>query len=565
MKKYQILDDSLRHFAHFLCQKHAPSAGTPGARWTATALDAHLDNLRRSLAAQNSPPGPPPEPPVRDARVQLQAVSGLERLKAADQEVADIMMKFSDVKSHSEFLLSQLGDKRCFAADELHRLQTYVLVNCFVSFAVSSSIGINQRHLHKLFAALGKLASRPADGSGPAVSSQTVSTLLASLQLLSKVGPRDWLQGLSPADVDVVALASSAVLSEHLAELRASSKNSYVQKYHLVDAFVQGRSLSPERDERLAYKTIRYTVEAFYLAVEAFCELIYVNYQPQEYSYKTILINRPKDASADKKLLIYLYECNDRYRLFCSYEPPVPRPPEAPESLGLPERTDRPSTTGHSRNIYRALTDKPCADAPEDASPSPTTPKLAQATINVNAAPQQQPPVSAGVQLAGESTSPTRDTRLKLTAARPSVEQYQVFDKQAVLGSLVQLLEEFDSSTEKLALLRKKPYRDEAFARGRSFSREATAVIQHVKVVRVAGRSQDVAPHSRQQPKPMPSAVAGVYGRSGQPFKTDNFRPLDLRYSSKQPSSSYRYMNYSDNNDFGRELPANNLYTHNLH
>lgn len=574
MKKNQILDDTLRAFAQFLCQKHRPPAGAAEDRWTPPAIDAHIDKLHRPPAGapQGRPPGFPAALPPREksepppgewpaeaaARMKLLAITGTEELRTADPEVFDMMTKFADVKSHSEFFLSELGGKRSFAAADLPSLHLYVYLNCFVSFAVSSRIGINQRQLLKFLASLGRVAAR---AGAPEETALAAAKLPAAMQLLSKLGPRDWILGLAPAEINGIALVCKAVLADHLADLRVAKKNSYLQKYHIVDSFVLGQLSGLHEDERLMYKVIRYTIEAFYLAVESFCELTYVNYHPQEYSYKTILINKPKDLVVEKKLLIYLYEANDTYRLFCSYERD-PRPIADCEQALPPDRTDRterverPSLPGHVKSIYRALAEKHSAGTPEGASPCHASAKQAPLAISA-----PQPSVSVSAQPTADASSPTREARVKLTATRLSLEQYQIFDKQAVLGSLMQLLEEFDSSTEKLALLRKKPYRDEQFARGRSFSREPTAVHHQVKVVRVAGRSQDINLHNRYQPKVMPSAITGTYGRPGQAYKAENFRPAEYRYSNKQPSSSYRYMNYSESNDYIRELPANNIYT----
>ena len=64
---------------------------------------------------------------------------------------------------------------------------------------------------------------------------------------------------------------------------------------------------------------MRYCVEVFFLAVDSYCELIYIVKAEQEFNYKNIFINKEKVSRSKKAVLLYLLQIDGQHSLFTSF------------------------------------------------------------------------------------------------------------------------------------------------------------------------------------------------------------------------------------------------------
>jgi len=575
---------------------------------------------------------------------KLYFVKGQNRLAEINHALAELCQKFSDVSDHNGYFFLEQQGKRSFEIDQLSQLDDYILLNCFVSFIIAYSLG---QSTLQFLDTINKIRQMNFRLLPTCDSASFLKRLEEVTNIARSSGPLEtarYLLDASGSDqtfCSTLVWALKNIVGDFINEIRTGKKkNSYDQKYYITDFLLFGTgSIKPE--DKSLYKYIRYSIEAFYLSVDAYCELIYTRRDGAEYYSKNIFINKPKEP-VPRKILLYLLQVETQHSLFCSFEYGDAADTLVDvERLGIPKEFIKPQSKEDLLNKIRSR-------ASESSSAQSTTNPIAglitmdnasnlskdrlynqtqdtlshQPTIvsirsqhgtasdqvvtdanklitvtyskggtsiksiykndasnsDVSTMPPDKnsidPPAGPSIYSQARhdrntlNSSPSKE-KVKLVGTR-SLETANWFDKAGVVSSLTTLLEEFDANTDRFNLIRKKTAlpREDVYLRGRSFGKEP---IPNTKIVRVAGKSQDVSLNSRHTgrhfPMMPPSTITsnlsrlGGYKQERTHMPRDTYRGIDYKYShgigSHATGNSYRYMNFGENG-YGAKKPSTN-------
>lgn len=475
-------------------------------------------------------------------------------LKNLNSQLSEISEKFSDFKTHQGYFFAENQGRRMFELSDMQNLDQYVLLNCFVAYLVSSQVGENLSSFGRFVNRLKGLESAASkQGVGFGVFMEKFSEVVIKLDREGLASGVDSLIDACiymPNFLNVLMWSFKTIIGDFLNDLKQAKRNSYLQKYYLIDYLLFGIGSIKEEDNSL-YKMMRYCVEVFFISVDGFCELIYIRKADQEYHYKNIFINKPKDLQQKKPVLLYLLVIDEKYSLFSSFEIPEPTfavrlqsmtdpstlklpieqeinrgsidnsipeegqtQPIVVGSPGLVDRDGNPSQTVENRLQPIQISTRPL-DIPQEFSKSELSPirpqpnfrsiyktELADSSNNLpqfkgqlseqpsmTSIYRQQPSMRSENQIT--ASPPKEQPKAKLLSIRQGSESLSFFDRENAVIGLMTCLEEMDANFLKLASQRVNPPKNDIFSRGRSYGREASQ--NHTKVTRVAGRSQDVA------------------------------------------------------------------------
>lgn len=567
-----------------------------------------------------------------EGKQRLFFMRGQSQLREVHPQLGEICEKFSDFKNHSGFLFAESGSRRNFELSDLLGLDNYVLVNCFLTFMLSASLSDNMVAFTNTIARFRSLKPHSK------AQNFDFEVFLSKLQeIKSKVEDHSVESAVSlfveccsrePSFLNGLIWSCKSVIGEFLVTLKQNKRNSYTQKYYITDNLLFGVGAVKEEDNQL-YKVIRFSIEAFFIAVNGYCELIYIRKDGLEYHYKTIFINKPKDALLKKRLLLYLLVVGEEHSLFSSFEldpvladqgpqqmsrgsveekskqkpieklfrnesadfsiPEEPKPVRVAHNISSSKDTDlspklnsvqRPSI---SDKLNKAL------DIPVEFCKSEITEVQHPVFANQSEQPrfrnshQQPPPPQLSLQEISPKiyqSKPEVDPRIeqssqsvqvsltggKLMSTRMQTEATSLFDRENAVVGLLACLEEMDANFDRLSVQRRRPPREDVFARGRSFGREAPQ--QHTKFTRTAGRSQDVGLGQRYASGGRLNLVSGGLTNglgSKITYKADRtnlggrdnlYRGLNFKYTNSTAgptTNTYKYINYPDS-DFSNSF-----------
>lgn len=479
-------------------------------------------------------------------------------LKSINTVLSEISEKFVDFKNHKGYFFAELPGRRMFEMSNLENLEQYVIINCFATYLVSSQMGENRTSMNNLVGWLKELQPAAAKQNIPFSSFMNRLNEIVTIVLSGnvEVGLELFIESCAqvPAFLTTLVWCIKFLIKKFLNSLKQEKKNSYLQKYYIIDCLLFGEGTIKEEDYSL-YKMMRYCVELFFIVVEGFCELIYIRKANEEYHYKNILINKPKDLQRRKPVLLYLLVIQEKYSLFSSFELPdsVPVSKQAQLKESIPQqktmdaaisvksidnsipdegvitnvglsspsivnREMSPQHKGENQHHPLEISLKPIENQP-DFTKSELTPAKQQSHLRsiystdqcesannlvhiksrfseqtgINSIYRHQPLLQS--ERVPSLSPPKEQLKSKLTALRPVSDSISFFDREAAVLGLMTCLEEMDTNFIRLSAQRVNPPKNEIFSRGRSYCRDGSQ--NHTKITRVTGKSQDVAFNQR--------------------------------------------------------------------
>ena len=609
MNSNTVIDGLMRLYSHMSVMKHARDT------YVHDDIDSMLDSNILSQYNDRINSRCDTKRPSR-----LHTIYGLNDLQKTNSEVYDVVKKFADFKLHTGYVyLDMMGSVEYDIHNRLH-MDKYVITTCFVSLYLSYILGDNTSQFDRLVHKMREYSSIVDNKREYESFISMVDTLVSSREsgsVRSMMGTISKYIHSDDTFVSMLVWVCKRVLHEHLIDASEQKKNSYLQKYYITDYFLFDKGTVREGDMSV-YKMMRFTLEAFYISVESYCELTYIKYYNSEYNYKTILINKPKDQLTNKKILVYLFECESKHKIFCSYEVPDVVSTTNTSISGnkiayklshldsmkkdgyiLGERVSNRKSDGGGKNVigysggrdiketttvnpiisgfdvkktnsplyFRStLDDKTEKDihtsktttindivnVPSDRQDRRSITALKNIYRQPNDSQQYKHHIvetavhtddihrvdsHAGIQLA--------DSKMKLVGTRQGREGVVVYDREDISRCLVDILDEYNGSIDKICAMRKDRRRDEKTTRGRSFGRDNPAQ-SNTKAVRNVGRSQDVRVDSRygyrQANVPVYTPLVSVYNRHRESYKYGSTSPYaypTVRYTdSVRPTSN---------------------------
>lgn len=570
---------------------------------------------------------------ARDVKTRLYFMRGQAQLREAHPQLSEICEKFSDFKSHNGFFFAESAGRRNFELAHSTGLDAYVLINCFLTFMLSASLSDNRQAFASTMIRFRSLRAHATaqvfDYEAFLTQLDQVAALIDSDAVETAVALLVEYCSAESGFLSALLWSCKSMIGEFLETIKQNRRNSYTQKYYITDHLLFGQGSVKPEDNQL-YKVARFCIEAFFIAVNGYCELIYIRKDGAEYHYKTIFINKPKDAQPKKRLLLYLLVVGEHHSLFSSFELASGCTDKSARqgASGGPEERSRPQPAdvrhrNESADFCGPVESKPIQvvldtthEKQEDMSPmmSPeqrarlserlhkaldfpadfckselTDSKLAVVPQGVQRAEfrtshQAAPALQLNLQessLKNQATGYSVSSRLdqqtgysphinlasgKLASTRTQSETVNLFDRENAVICLLACLEEMDANFERLAVQRRRAPREDLFARGRSFGRDAPQT--QSKLTRTAGRSQDVGVGHRYtsggRVNLMSSGLAnGLAGKMQYKAERTQFggrdnlyRGLNFKYTSTltgPSANNYKYTNYQDS-DFSSSL-----------
>ena len=492
--------------------------------------------------------------PLNPSNVRLFFARSAGELRTLNPQLSEITEKFADFKMHKGFFFVEQLGRRMFELSDISSLDQYVLLNCFATYLVSSQLGENKGSFEKVVARIRNLEAAASKQviafSGFLAKFNEILGLLSANALQASMDLLVDSCAQTPGFMTTLVWSLKSLVGEFLTDMKQAKRNSYLQKYYIIDCLLFGVGCIKEEDNSL-YKLMRYCVEVFFITVDAFCELIYIRKADLEYHYKNIFINKPKDALLKKQTLFYLLVIEEKYSLFSSFELPdtspskkvvsltdlssQKRPIEADVNRGsiensIPEEA-QPAVVGFSSPLHIDADLSPIVkqdgrlqliqvpikpidiptefskselsglkpqshyksiykiDQSESASHLPITRQQFSEGLGTPSIYRQQAPLRPEKQVG--LSPPKEQPKSKLTTLRSGSDSVSFFDRESAVIGLMNCLEEMDSNFTRLAAQRVNPPKTDLFSRGRSYGREISQ--NHTsKITRIAGRSQDV-------------------------------------------------------------------------
>lgn len=245
--------------------------------------------------------------------VTVNFVNDMPGLNSVNRELGKLLLQvFFDDNIKCIFL--NLNKTQFFSSQKNEYLGDFILLNCFISLLVGFIYGENVKEFTKF-------TYRLTGGA----TSEVAKVCRKLIDLNNKeAGFLDKLDALKSSILDNQNFCNAAIIAvkdcvhDFLKDLKRRNSESYKTKYYRLKELMTTDSIQIEDNEEM-YKLIRYTVEAFYLAFDSFCELIFLKNVDNDYLLKKIFINRAKNVTRRKNKL-FLVQIDGKFCLFCNFK-----------------------------------------------------------------------------------------------------------------------------------------------------------------------------------------------------------------------------------------------------
>lgn len=259
----------------------------------------------------------------------------IEELKKTHPDLGEVGLQLADFKVMEECFFIEIDGKKSFKFGDIKGLDDYIMLNCFVNFFISNGVKENTVPFQSIMKSLEVFETDennqfsqvkiPKSLTSKESLGRSRRKLKHILELVSAKNLQSGVQELAyeiehdQAFRDFLVYSCKLLVREFTEGLKLAGRHSYTQKYYLTKPvlFQEGKL---EDSEKVNYKYIRFCLESFYLAVDSFCELIYIRKTEEDYHYKNISINKPKASFDRKRFLFYIFVKGDQVTIFSLFQ-----------------------------------------------------------------------------------------------------------------------------------------------------------------------------------------------------------------------------------------------------